>query len=100
MHPRAQLNSPRAGSALIGALVIVLAIGGMVTALLVTGMSFNQESDRRVERERCLQLAEAGLAESLTAMRSGLRSSASRMEFSGRFSGRFSKCAPHPPQSS
>ncbi len=57
---------------MISALVVIMVIGGVVTALLVTGISFNRESDQRLERERCLQLAEAGLAESLVAMRQGL----------------------------
>lgn len=61
----------RRGGALAGALVVVLVLGGLVTGLLQMGLSFNRESSQRLSHEGCLELAEAGLAEGVVALRAG-----------------------------
>lgn len=53
------------------ALLVTVALAGLTLAALQTGLAFNREQALRLESEQALFLAEAGLAESLHAMRLG-----------------------------
>lgn len=74
MDTRTELSSsrpPRRGAAMVAALLVVFAVGGLVTGLLQVGVAFNREAGGRLDDERALQLAEAALAEAMVALRAG-----------------------------
>ncbi len=64
-------RNSRRGSVSVIALFVVLAIGGLMIAFMQIGLSFTREQASRIDREQAFELAEAGLAESLYAMRVG-----------------------------
>ena len=66
-----RIHSKRRGSVSIAALLIVMAIAGLMVAFIQVGLSFTREQSSRLDREQAFELAEAGLAESLYAMRLG-----------------------------
>ncbi len=66
-----QTSTERRGSVSVMALFVTILVGGLTVALLQVGMSFNREQTRRIDDERALFLAEAGVQESLLAMRQG-----------------------------
>lgn len=63
--------TPRAGSALLTAVFVVGSLMALSVALLATSSSSSQEQSTNSDQRRAFYLAEAGVSESLTALRAG-----------------------------
>ena len=64
-------HSTRSGSVLYMALLAIIMLAGLSVAMVQIGASYNAETLAEVDDERALYLAEAGLAESVFAVRLG-----------------------------
>lgn len=68
---RGPRGNRRAGTAAYMVLFVLLPLAGLLTAFLTVGLRYTNESSGRRDDERALHLAEAGLEESLFALRAG-----------------------------